>query len=160
MKCSCQLTREAEHSIFLVNFTFSYIFINLIPHSQYFNYISESKWHSESKWLSHVQLFLTPWTIESMEFSRLESWSGQPFPSPGDLPNPGIEPRSPELQVDALPAEPQGKPQNTGVGSLSLLQGISQPRSPTLQVDSLPESFVNNQEKLLKSKCFISPSSL
>ena len=47
-----------------------------------------------------------------------------PFPSPGDLPNPGIEPRSPTLQVDSLPAEPQGKPKNTGVGSLSLLQQI------------------------------------
>ena len=49
---------------------------------------------------------------------------GKPFPSPGDLPNPGIEPRSPALQMDLLPAEPQGKPKNTGVGSLSLLQGI------------------------------------
>ena len=45
-------------------------------------------------------------------------------PSPGDLPNPGIEPRSPTLQADSLPAEPQGKPKNTGVGSLSLLQQI------------------------------------
>ena len=43
------------------------------------------------------------------------SWSGQPFPSPGDLPNPGIEPRSPALWADSLPAEPQGKPKNTGV---------------------------------------------
>ena len=59
-----------------------------------------------------------------MEFSRPEYWSGEPFPSPGDLPNPGIEPRSPELQVDSLQAEPQGKPKNTGMGSLSLLQGI------------------------------------
>ena len=57
-----------------------------------------------------------------MEFSRPEYWSGQPFPSPGDLPNPGIEPRSPALQVDSSPAEPQGKPKNTGVDSLSLLQ--------------------------------------
>ena len=46
------------------------------------------------------------------------------FPSPEDLPNSGIEPRSPTLQVDSLPAEPQGKPKNTGVGSLSFLQGI------------------------------------
>ena len=45
-----------------------------------------------------------------MGFSRLEYWSGSPFPSPGDLPNPGIEPRSPALQADSLPAEPQGKP--------------------------------------------------
>ena len=55
------------------------------------------------------------------EFSRPEYWSGD---SPGDLPNPGIKPRSPALQVDSLPAEPQGKPKNTGVGTLSLLQGI------------------------------------
>ena len=49
---------------------------------------------------------------------------GSPFPSPGDLPNPGIEHRSPALQVDSLPAEPPGKPKNTGMGSLSLLQWI------------------------------------
>ena len=59
-----------------------------------------------------------------MKFSRPEHWSGQPFPSPGNLPNSGIEPRFPALQVDSLPAEPQGKPRNTGVGSLSLLQPI------------------------------------
>ena len=45
-----------------------------------------------------------------MEFSRPEYWSGLPFPSPEDLPNPGIEPRSPTLQADAVSAEPQGKP--------------------------------------------------
>ena len=59
-----------------------------------------------------------------MEFSRPEYWSGYPFPSPGDLPNPGIEPRSPALQEDSLPAEPPGEPKHTGVGSLSLLQGV------------------------------------
>ena len=47
-----------------------------------------------------------------MEFSRLEYWCGQPFPSPGDLPNPMIRPRSPTLQADSLPAEPPGKPKN------------------------------------------------
>ena len=57
-------------------------------------------------------------------FSRQEYWSGLPCPPPGDLPNPGIEPRSPTLQVDSLPSEPPGKPKNTGVGSLSFLQGI------------------------------------
>ena len=66
----------------------------------------------------------TPWTIQSMELSRPEYWSGWLFPSPGDLPNPGIELGSPALQVDSFPAEPQGKPKNTGVGSLSLLQCI------------------------------------
>ena len=72
------------------------------------------------KWklLSCVRLFATPWTIQSMEFSRPAYWSGQSFPSPGDLLNSGIEPRSPALQVDSLPAEPPGKPKNTGVGSL------------------------------------------
>ena len=47
----------------------------------------------------------------SMEFSRQEYWSGQPFPSPGDLPNPGIEPRSPASRAGSLPSEPPGKPQ-------------------------------------------------
>ena len=59
----------------------------------------------------------------SMGFSRQEHWSGLACPLPGDLPNPGIKPRSPTLQADSLPSEPLGKPKNTGVGSLSLLQG-------------------------------------
>ena len=59
-----------------------------------------------------------------MELSRPEYWNGQPFPSSWDLPNPGIKPGSPTLQADSLPAEPQGKPKYTGVGSLSLLQWI------------------------------------
>jgi len=66
------------------------------------------------KLLSHVRLFATPWTVAyqappSMGFSRQEYWSGLPFPSPGDLPNPGIEPRSPAFQADALTSEPPGK---------------------------------------------------
>ena len=67
------------------------------------------------KSLSPVRLFVTPWTVAyqappSMGFSRQEYWSGLPFPSLGDLPNPGIEPGSPALQADALPSEPPGKP--------------------------------------------------
>ena len=63
--------------------------------------------------LSCVRLFATPWTVPcqappSMGFSRQEYWSGLPFPSPGDLPDPGIEPRSPALQADPLPSEPLG----------------------------------------------------
>ena len=62
------------------------------------------------KSLSHVRLFATPWTVvyqvsASMGFSRQEYWSVLPFPSPGDLPDPGIEPGSPALQVDVLPSE-------------------------------------------------------
>ena len=65
--------------------------------------------------LSHVQLFVTPWTAArqaplSMGFPRQENWSGLPFPSPGDRPNPGIEPGSPALQTNPLPFEPPGKP--------------------------------------------------
>ena len=59
-----------------------------------------------------------------MEFSRQEYWSRLPCPPPGDLPNSGIEPRSPTLQADSSLTESQGKLKNTGVNSLSLLQGI------------------------------------
>ena len=64
---------------------------------------------------SRVRLFATPWTVAyqaplSMGFSRQEYWSGLPFPSPGDLPNPGIEPGSPALQTNALLSKPPGKP--------------------------------------------------
>ena len=65
------------------------------------------------KSLSRVRLFATLWTVayqapQSMEFFRQEYWSGLPFPSPEDLPNPGIEPGSPALQADTLPSEPPG----------------------------------------------------
>ena len=78
-----------------------------------------------------------------MGFSRQEYWRGLPCPPPRDLLSPGIEPRSPTLQADSLPSEPPGKPKNTGVGSLSLLQGnLPDPRInlrfPALQADSLP----------------------
>ena len=55
----------------------------------------------------------TPWPIarQDMGFSKQEYWSGLPFPSPGDLPDPGIEPRSLALQAESLPTELQGKPQ-------------------------------------------------
>ena len=67
------------------------------------------------KSFSHVQLFATPWTVAheappTMGFSRQEYWSGLPFPSPGDLPNPGIKPGSPALQADALLSELSRKP--------------------------------------------------
>ena len=66
------------------------------------------------KLLSCVRLFVTPWTVAhqaplSMGFSRQEYWSGLPFPSPGDLPNPGIEPRSLALQANTLTSEPPGR---------------------------------------------------
>ena len=66
----------------------------------------------------HTQLFGTVWTVAyqappSMGFSRREYWSVLPFPSPGDLPDPGIELGSPTLQADALTSEPLGKPKQT-----------------------------------------------
>jgi len=84
---------------------------------------------SEVKSLSRVRLFVTLWTVAYqaspfMGFSRQEYWSGLPFPSPGDLPDSEIEPGSPALETDDLTSEPPGKPQNTGVGSLSLVQQI------------------------------------
>src|SRR5574341_1194318 len=90
----------------------------------------------------------TPQTIAlqaplSMEISRQEYWSGLPYPPPGDLPNLGIEPRS-ALQANSLLSEPPGKPKNTGVHSLSLLQGIFPTQELNWgllhcrQVDSLP----------------------
>ena len=65
---------------------------------------------SQSRWL-----FVTPWTVAhqaplSVEFSGQEYWNELPFPSPGDLPEPGIKPGSPALQTDSLPSEPPGKP--------------------------------------------------
>ena len=67
------------------------------------------------KLLSHVRLSSTLWTVAyqaplSMEFSGQEYWSGLPFPFPGDLPDAGIEPGSPALQVNILPSVPSGKP--------------------------------------------------
>ena len=77
----------------------------------------------------HVQLFVTPWIIAhqaplSMGIlqARILEWVA--MPSFRDLRNPGIKPRSRALQTDSLPYKPRGEPKNTGVGSLSLLQGI------------------------------------
>ena len=75
------------------------------------------------KLLSHIQLFEAPWTTVH---GILQARTLELPTSPGDLPNSGIKPRSPALQVGSLPAEPQGKPKNTEVGSLSLLQWIFQ----------------------------------
>ena len=70
------------------------------------------------KSLSRLQLFSTPWAVArqvppSMGYSRQEYWSGLPFPSPGDIPNPGIEPGSPTMRAESLPSEPPEKPKVT-----------------------------------------------
>ena len=72
---------------------------------------------------SYVTLFdPMDYTVHGILQARILEWVA--FPSPGDLPNPGIEPRSAALQTDSSPAEPQGLPKNTGVGSLPLLQQV------------------------------------
>ena len=79
------------------------------------------------KSLSRVRLFATPWTVAyqappSMGFSWQEYWSGLPFPSAGDLPDPGIEPGSPAFQADTLTSEPPGKPTNVYIWNLERWQ--------------------------------------
>ena len=85
----------------LAHFSFILLFDKYASH-----YVPDTVLVSEAKSFSHVQLFATPWTVAyqappSMGFSRQECWSGLPFPSPGDLPDPGIEPGSPALQAGA-----------------------------------------------------------
>ena len=80
---------------------------NLEPRLKFFS-------RSKCARLSRVRLFAPPWTVAcqaplSTDFSRQEYWSGLPFRSPGDLTNPGTEPRSPALQADSLPSELPGK---------------------------------------------------
>ena len=103
--------------------------------------------------LSCVKLFATPLTVAhqaplSMRFPRQEYWRGLPFPSTGDPPNPGIEPRSPASQADALPSEPPGKPVPTilcnHVGSYLRRRTGSSPVDPVgcrcLHFNKRPES--------------------
>ena len=77
--------------------------------------------------LSHVQQFATPWTVASqallsMEFPRQEHWSGLPFPTTGDLPNPRIKPASPALQAGSLPLH--------HLGSLMYVAPLLNPKIP------------------------------
>ena len=86
--------------------------------------------------LSRVSLFATPWSVAyqaplSMGFSRQEYWSGLPFSTPGDLPNPGIELRFSALQADSLLSEPPGKP-GRKAGSINFWHVPTFSRGPTL----------------------------
>ena len=100
---------------------------------------------SEVKSLSRVRLFATPWTVAyqaspSMGFSRQEYWSGLPFPSPGDLPDPGIEPGSPALEADTLTSEPKKAQtgfQCLGPGLTALIILLSCPL-PNSNASSIP----------------------
>ena len=114
-----------ESLLFLVSASLS-VSASFFPQTSFFHLMENMTIHSlqasplyffvykvKVKSLSRVRLFAIPWTVVyqaslSMGFSRQEYWSGLPFPSPGDLPDPGIKPRSPALQGDALPSEPPG----------------------------------------------------
>ena len=92
--------------------------LELTPKKDVLFIIGKVKERKKVKSLSRVRLFATPWTIAyyaplSMGFSRQEYWTGMPFSSPEDLPNPGVEPGSPTLQADSLPAELPGHPMDT-----------------------------------------------
>ena len=99
---------------------------------------------SESEVAQSCPTLCNPWTVAhqalpSMGFSRQEYWSGLPFPSPGDLPNPGIEPRSPTLQADMLTSAPPGKPLNTRIQSL---------RKPPIETQNFrPKSKISKVER-------------
>ena len=106
---------------------------------------------SESECRSVLSDSLWPASVQSREFSRPEYWSGWPSPSPGDLPNPGIEPRSLALQADSLPVEPQGQPKSTQpkkpISSLADLPDPgNEPGSPALQADSLPTEVSGKEQ--------------
>ena len=105
--CACQhlYVFFGKMSVFFKSFTHFVVFL--------FSFLLLSYMKVEVKSLSRVRLFATPWTVAhqahpSMGFSRQEYWSGLPFLSPRDLANPGIEPRSPALQADALTSELPG----------------------------------------------------
>ena len=91
----------------------------ILPHEHFLNILQQNIFQTEEvKSLSCVRLFATLWPVAyqappSVGFSRQEYWSRLLFPSSGDLPNPGIEPRSPTLLAEALPSEPPGKPVQT-----------------------------------------------
>ena len=133
-KPSEMLTDGATHYLILIKkediFTYSfikrfykcllriyYVASMVLEHREIQTIIGKERKVKKVKSLSRVRLFATPWTVAyqnspSMGFSRQESWSGVPFPSPGNLPDPGIEPWSPPLLADALLSEPPGKSNN------------------------------------------------
>ena len=112
---SCPGTRVGKGGQYIWTGKYSaYLLFSVFPHPHLFTIRATER--KKVRLLSSVQLFATPWTVAyqappSMEFSRQEYWSGLPFPSPGDLSDPGIKPRSPTLQADALQSEPLGKPE-------------------------------------------------
>ena len=105
------------------------------------------------KSLIHVRLFATPWTVDyqaslSMEFSRQEYWNGLPFPSPGDLPNPGIEPGSLALQADTLLSEPPGRSFHVKMGTIKAINGMD-----LTEAEDIKKRWQGYTEELYKKIC-------
>ena len=104
--------------LFLDNHFFNFIYMlvcNIYPSTREQTVSCTDSVTSGSLVTKSCPILAITWTVAcqaplSMRFSRQEYWSGLPFPSPGDLPNPGIKPRSPALQADSLPTELCGKP--------------------------------------------------
>ena len=104
--------------LFLDNHFFNFIYMlvcNIYPSTREQTVSCTDSVTSGSLVTKSCPILAITWTVAcqaplSMRFSRQEYWSGLPFPSPGDLPNPGIKPRSPALQADSFPTELQGKP--------------------------------------------------
>ena len=109
---------------------------------------------SESEVAQSCPTLCDPWTVAhqaplSMGFSRKEYWSGLPFPSPGDLPNPGIESGSPTLQADALTSEPPGKPPNVRPDTIKL---VEENTGKTLFDINCSKVFLNLSPRGIKKK--------
>ena len=122
------------NSVFYPHSSQFYIFVSILTLPSLISLLSKAK----GKSLSHVQIFVTPWTVAyqaplSMGFSRQEYWSGVPFPSSRDLPNPGIKPRSPALQTDTVPSEPLRKP--------PLIKGNCKPGSSWREVSWIEDFY-------------------
>ena len=110
-------------------------------------------------WLFVNPSFMNPWTVTyqaplSMEFFSQECWSGLPFPSPGDLPDPGIEPGSPSLRADTLPSKPPGKPPHLHIslGILQIQHNVAEKNSWTYYIIEFPNSWDAKENGLIFSK--------
>ena len=129
---------------------------------QYISYVSTKKVKVKVKSLSRVRLFATAWIAAyqappSTEFSRQVYWSGLPFPSPGDIPDPGIEPRSPTLQADALPSEPPGKPKKNDQTNFFPFRRTRVPDSTTGRRISYSASSLLYLRRVLSTRLQTSP---
>ena len=113
------------------------------------SYNNPVKLRKKVKSLSRVQLFATPWNVAhqgppSIGFSRQKYWIGLPFPIPGDLSDPGIQPGSPALQADALPSEPPGN-LDWGLATLGEACGLKLPTLARHHPNHFPELFYNRR---------------